>query len=59
MPVNLATQEAKIRKISVQSQHGQIVLKTISQKYPSQKRADGVAQGIGHEFKSQYYKKKK
>jgi hypothetical protein len=26
---------------------------------PSQKRAGGVAQGVGPEFKSQYYKKKK
>jgi hypothetical protein len=28
-------------------------------KIPNTKRADGVAQGIGHEFKPQYHKKKK
>jgi hypothetical protein len=33
----LATQEAEIRRISVQSQPGQIVLKTLSQKYLTQK----------------------
>jgi hypothetical protein len=37
---------------------GQIVLETLSQKNPSQKKAGGVAQGIGPEFKSQYRKKK-
>jgi hypothetical protein len=36
-PVILATQEAVIRKISVQNQPRQIVLKTISQKYSAQK----------------------
>jgi hypothetical protein len=29
------------------------------EKNPSQKRAGGVAQGAGPEFKSQYHKKKK
>jgi hypothetical protein len=43
----------------VQSQPWQTVHKTLSQKYPSQKRAGGVAQGEGSEFKPQYYKKKK
>jgi hypothetical protein len=28
-------------------------------KYPSQKKAGGVAQNVGCEFKSQYHKKKK
>jgi hypothetical protein len=28
-------------------------------KNPSQKRAGGMAQGVGPEFKSQYHKKKK
>jgi hypothetical protein len=32
----------------VQSQPGQIVCKTQSQKISSEKRADGVVQGIGH-----------
>jgi hypothetical protein len=35
------------------------VQETLSQKYPSQKRAGGVAQGIGPEFKPQYWGKKK
>jgi hypothetical protein len=59
----LAAQEAEIRKIKVQSPPGQIVLETPSpkkkKKKPSQKRAGGVAQGVGPEFKSQYHKKKK
>jgi hypothetical protein len=37
MPVILATQEAKNRRITVQSQPEQIVCVTLSQKYPSQK----------------------
>jgi hypothetical protein len=36
----------------VQSQSRQIVCETLSQKIPSQKRAGGVAEGIGLEFKS-------
>jgi hypothetical protein len=36
-PVILATQEVEIRRITVQSQPRQIVLETLSQKYPSQK----------------------
>jgi hypothetical protein len=39
MPVILVTQEAEIRGIVVQSQPWQIVLATLSQKYPIQKRA--------------------
>jgi hypothetical protein len=41
------------------SQPVQIVHETLSQKNPSQKRAGGVAQSVGHEFKPQYRKKKK
>jgi hypothetical protein len=44
--------------MAVQSQPGQIVHKTLSQKNPSQKRA-GVAQGVDPEFKPQYHRKKK
>jgi hypothetical protein len=36
-PVILATQEAEIRRITIQSQPGQIVHETLSQKSPSQK----------------------
>jgi hypothetical protein len=56
MPVILATQEAEIRRIMVQSQPRQIVCKTLSQKNPIQKRAGGVAQGVDLEFKLQYHK---
>jgi hypothetical protein len=58
-PVILATQEAEIRRITVRSQVRQIVHETLSQKSPSQKRAGGVAQSVGPEFKPQYHKKKK
>jgi hypothetical protein len=37
MPVILATQEADIRRITVRSQPRQIVLETLSRKYPSPK----------------------
>jgi hypothetical protein len=57
MPVILATQEADIRR-QFRSQPGQIVRKTLSQKYLSQKWAGGVAQGVGPEFKHQYCKNK-
>jgi hypothetical protein len=53
-PIILATQEAEIRRIMVGSQPRQIVYETLSQKSPSQKRAGGVAQGVGPEFKHKY-----
>jgi hypothetical protein len=56
MPLIPATQEAEIRRIKVQSQPRQIV--QISRKYPSQKRAGRVAQGVDPEFKPQYHKYK-
>jgi hypothetical protein len=56
-PIILATQEAEIRRILVQNQPRQIVHETLSQKNPSQKRAGGVAQGIGPEFKPSTKKK--
>jgi hypothetical protein len=59
MPVILTTQEAAIRRITVQSQHRQIVCETLSQKNPSQKKAVGVDQGVGPEFKPQYCQKNK
>jgi hypothetical protein len=40
MPTVLATQEAEIRRITVQSQPRQIVHETLSQKYSTPKRAD-------------------
>jgi hypothetical protein len=59
MPVILAIQEAEIRRITFQSQAGQIVCETLSWKTLSQKRADGVTQGVGPELKPQYHKKRK
>jgi hypothetical protein len=56
VPVILATQEVEIRRIVAQSQHGQIVLETLSRKCPKQKkRAGGATQGVGPEFKPQNY----
>jgi hypothetical protein len=43
----------------VQSQPGQTVPETLPGKNLSQKRAGGVAEGVGPEFKPQYQKKKK
>jgi hypothetical protein len=46
----------------VQSQPGQIVCETLSQRSPSQKKkkkAGGVAQGAGPELKDQFHRKKK
>jgi hypothetical protein len=54
-PVILATQEADISRILVQSQPRQIVLETLSQK---KNRASRVAQGDGPEFKPHYHKAK-
>jgi hypothetical protein len=59
MLIILATQEAEIRRIMVLSLPGQIVCQTLSQKTYHKKRAGGVAQGVGPEFKPQYCKKKK
>jgi hypothetical protein len=58
-PVILATQEADIRRIVVQSQPRQTVQETLSWKNTSQKRAGGVAQSVGLEFKPKYLQKKK
>jgi hypothetical protein len=59
MPVILATQEAEIRGIAVQSQPGQIVHETLSQKNPSQKKGWWCgSKCIGPEFKPQHHHKK-
>jgi hypothetical protein len=52
----VAIQEAETRRITVQSQPGQTVHKILSRKNPSEKRAGGVAPGVGPEFKPQYCK---
>jgi hypothetical protein len=56
-PVILATQEVEIRRITVQSQPGQIVHKTLPPKKTKTKRAGGVAQREDPEFKSKSRKK--
>jgi hypothetical protein len=43
----------------VQSQPGEIVHETVSQKTHHKKRTGGVAQGVSPEFKPQNHKKKK
>jgi hypothetical protein len=48
MAAILDTQEDHVLK--------QIVHETLSQNNPSQQRADGVVQGVGPEFKPQFYK---
>jgi hypothetical protein len=58
MPVILATQEAQIRRIAVQSQPRQIVGETLSRKKNHKNWAGGVAQREGLEFKLQHCKKK-
>jgi hypothetical protein len=60
MLVILATQEAEIRRIAIQSQPGQIVLQDPISKKPftKKKRAGRVAQGVGLKFKCQFCKNK-
>jgi hypothetical protein len=41
MPLILATWEAEIRRITVQNKPGEIVHKTVSQKFPAQKKGLG------------------
>jgi hypothetical protein len=54
-PVSLTTQEAEIRRITVGRQpQANSSRDPISKKKKSQKRAGGVAQGVGPEFKPQY-----
>jgi hypothetical protein len=56
-PIIIATQEAEIKRITVQSRPGQIVPETLFQKKRVTKRGGGVAQGVYFEFKPQYCKK--
>jgi hypothetical protein len=53
MPVILATQEAEVRRITVQSQPRHIVHETLSRKTLYKNKAGRVAQGEGPEFKPQ------
>jgi hypothetical protein len=46
IPVILTTKEAKIRRIMVRSQLGQIVHETLSRKLPNQKKVGGLAQVV-------------
>jgi hypothetical protein len=57
--VILATQEAEIRRITIQSQRRQVVHETLSRKSPTQKKAGRMVQGISPQFKPQYRKSKK
>jgi hypothetical protein len=50
-PVILATQEAEIRRILVQSQPRKIVQETLSRKTLHKNRAGGVVQGDSLKFK--------
>jgi hypothetical protein len=59
MPVILATQEADIRRIKVQSQPKQIVHKILARKTLHKNQAGGVAQSEGPEFKPPHCKKPK
>jgi hypothetical protein len=52
-------QSQLLRRQRSRSQLGQIASKTRSQKTHHKKRAGGVAQGIGPEFKPQYQRRKK
>jgi hypothetical protein len=56
MPVILATQEAKIRKITVWSQPREVVQETLSQKKNHKIKGGGVAQGVDFEFKPHWKK---
>jgi hypothetical protein len=53
-PTILATWEAEIKRIVVQSQPREIGRESLSQKNPLQKRASKVAQGVEPEFKPQH-----
>jgi hypothetical protein len=54
----LATQEAAMRKITVEVSLGKQFARTYLGKKTSQERADGVAQSVVHEFKPRSAKKR-
>jgi hypothetical protein len=58
-PRILVTQEAEIRRISVQSLPRKIVREILSRKTLHKNKDGGVAQGDGLRFKSQCHRKKK
>jgi hypothetical protein len=45
--------------LRIEATPGREVMRPYLEKNPTQKRADGVTQGIGPEFKPQHHKKKK
>jgi hypothetical protein len=55
--VILATQEADIRRIAIQSQPGEIICKTLSWKNPLQKKGWWSGSRYRPKFKPQYLKK--
>jgi hypothetical protein len=55
----ITTQEAEIRRTTVQSQPRQIVHETLFQKTHHKRRASGVVQGEGLEFKPYHHKERK
>jgi hypothetical protein len=59
LSVILSTQEAEIKRIAVQSQHGQIVHKTIPQSKTFTEKSWWSGSIVGPEFKPQYCLKKK
>jgi hypothetical protein len=54
----MATRETEIRRVMTYSQSRQTVQESLSRKNSSQKRAGGVDQGVGLEFKPHTTKKK-
>jgi hypothetical protein len=58
-PVIIPTQEVEIRRITVQSQPRKNSVRPYLKKQPSQRRAGGMAQDVGPEFKPQYHTQKK
>jgi hypothetical protein len=58
-PVVLAMQEAEIRRIKVQRAWANSSVRPYPEKILHKKRAGGVVQAVGPEFKPQYHQKKK